>query len=153
MGIDENKEIVRRFVMGNARGDPSVIDELTSLTFVAHALDNGLNPWDKSGGGGEMGRDALKDIPVSRLRSFPDYSEKIEDIFAQGDRVSIRTVWTGTQKGSYRNINPTGKKVTVNKMAVYRLEHGKIAEIWAMNDFLSMYQQLGVLPPTGEIGK
>ncbi|MBN2239440.1 MAG: hypothetical protein JW712_06685 [Dehalococcoidales bacterium] len=38
MGIEENKEIVRKFIERYGKGDSSVVDELTTDDFVFHAL-------------------------------------------------------------------------------------------------------------------
>ena len=37
----------------------------------------------------------------------------IEDIVAEGDKVWVRVTATGTHKGEYRGLAPTGKKITL----------------------------------------
>jgi predicted ester cyclase len=43
---------------------------------------------------------------------------------AQGDKVVVRNLWTGTNA-------ETGKRVEFHGFVMWRIEHGKIAERWA----------------------
>jgi predicted ester cyclase len=79
--------------------------------------------------------------------AFPDYHITIEDVVAEGDKVVLRFHWSGTHKGEFMGIAPTGNKVTVTAMSMHRIEGGKEAEQWGELDRLGMMQQLGVVPP------
>jgi predicted ester cyclase len=46
-------------------------------------------------------------------------------------------------------IAPTGKRVTVTEMAIFRFCGGKIVERWTEVDRLGMLQQLGAVPARG----
>lgn len=48
--------------------------------------------------------------------------------------------------GLLMTVPPTGKAYTVQQIHIFRIEHGKIAEHWAVRDDLGMMQQLGVVP-------
>lgn len=50
-----------------------------------------------------------------------------------------------THKGPLRNIPPTGKKISLTGIAIYRFLDDKIDEGWALNDGLGLMQQLGVI--------
>lgn len=47
-------------------------------------------------------------------------------------------------------IPATNKSVVVKGIEVFRIENGKIAELWASMDNLGMLQQMGVIPPLDE---
>ncbi|MFC2038144.1 ester cyclase [Chloroflexota bacterium] len=143
MGIEENKEVVRLFCDRMSKGDASVIDELLTDNFVFHAMDTGR----------AVNRETLKQITLDRRISFPDLSITIDDIVAEKDRVSVRVSCRGIQRKQYGNIPLTNKNIMVARFTIYRLEDSKIAEAWNLVDTLGMYQQLGALPPTEEIGK
>ncbi len=81
------------------------------------------------------------------LSAFPDTHVVIDDVIAEGDRVVLRTTWTGIQKGVIENIPPTGRAVRFSETVIYRFESGKMVEVWVDWDELGMYRQLGVLPP------
>ncbi len=77
----------------------------------------------------------------------------IEDIIAEGDKVWVRFKATGTHKGEYRGLAPTGKKITVMGVDIYRIVNGKVVETgWIVEDTLDLYKQLGVIEYT-EKGK
>jgi predicted ester cyclase len=42
-------------------------------------------------------------------RAFPDSICTVNDIIAEKDRVAFRISWTGTHKGEFMGIAPTGK--------------------------------------------
>lgn len=66
-----------------------------------------------------------------RLRSaYPDFRISVEDVIADGDRVSARWTLRGTHRGEVFGIPPTGKEATVRGVGWLRLADGKIAETW-----------------------
>jgi predicted ester cyclase len=56
------------------------------------------------------------------------------------------TRWTsrGTHEGELMGIAPTGKRIDVTAVGIWRVSEGKIAEAWLVFDALGMMQQLGV---------
>jgi steroid delta-isomerase-like uncharacterized protein len=78
--------------------------------------------------------------------AFPDGHQVIEDVIAEEDRVVARTTFNGTHKGDMQGIPATGKSVSIPSITIFRLDNGKIAEGWLVNDNLGMMQQLGVVP-------
>ena len=49
---------------------------------------------------------------VETVRSaFPDWSNRIDEIVASGDRVVTRMTWSGTHRGPLEGIEPTGARV------------------------------------------
>ncbi|MFC2014816.1 ester cyclase [Chloroflexota bacterium] len=97
--------------------------------------------------------DQEDDEAIPFIDAFPDSLGTIDDIIGEGDKISMRWTFRGTYKEQLRNIAPTGKTATISRFVMFRLDSGKIAEIWVLNGMLNFYQQLGVLPPTEEIGK
>jgi steroid delta-isomerase-like uncharacterized protein len=90
--------------------------------------------------------DARKSIAALRA-AFPDIHFDLEDVLAEGDKVVIRWTCTGTHRGEFRGIAPTGKRVSFPGMNIYRLRDGKIVERWGVEDGLSLLQQLGAPIP------
>jgi predicted ester cyclase len=138
MSIDANNAVVRRFIvdmLGN--GQHELAEELFAADYVARSgLGSTLEP----------GPDGARKA-AARLRvGFPDVQYAIEDMIAEGDKVVVRTRWTGTHLGKYGDLAPSGKRVTSTSIHIYRLENGKIAERWLERDRLSMMEQVGVTP-------
>jgi steroid delta-isomerase-like uncharacterized protein len=97
--------------------------------------------------GVQRGAEGQKQVVESFFTAFPDINSKIEFIFEQGDDVAIHETWTGTHKGEFMNVKPSGKFITWKANALFRIKNGKIAIVWDLNDFLSVFQQIGSYPP------
>ena len=59
----------------------------------------------------------------------------------------MRVTMTGTQKGDFFGIAPTGRRVSVNQINIERIRDGRIAEHWRVTDELALMRQLGVVSP------
>jgi len=81
------------------------------------------------------------------LAAFPDIKITIHDQFGHDDRVFTYFSWTGTHKGNFNGIAPTGKQVKVEGMDIWREEGGQIQENWVVMDIMGLMIQLGVVPP------
>ncbi len=82
-----------------SKGNLAVADDLYSPMFVCHFV---IGPeW--------RGVQGIKDVVAEHRRSFPDWTEHVDDIIAEGDRVVIRFTSTGTQEGEFAGIAPTKK--------------------------------------------
>ena len=136
--LEKNKELVRRWAEVNNTGDLSQIDELLSADFVQHDL--AFLSGDKTQGPEQM-RNAMS------KPAFSDAKIVIIDLIAERDKVTKFWSWSGTHDGDFVGIPPTGKKVKMEYcISLYRIENGKIAEIWMGWSAYSVMQQLGVIP-------
>jgi steroid delta-isomerase-like uncharacterized protein len=92
------------------------------------------------------GAQLLKEVFGRLHRAFPDLHITVEDVIAEGDKVVGRNTVTGTHRGQYMGIPPTGKSVTYNEIFIARFVNGRIAETWGVVDVLSQMRQLGAIP-------
>jgi predicted ester cyclase len=60
--------------------------------------------------------------------------------------VSICVRHAGINSDSLRGLPPSNKYIDYNVMEMYKLNNGKIVEIYVVEDYLSMYQQMGIIP-------
>jgi steroid delta-isomerase-like uncharacterized protein len=95
---------------------------------------------------GVTGTQALKHVWVVLLRAFPDLHVAVEDVIAAGDKIVARNTVTGTHRGEYRGLPPTGRPITYNEIFIFRFAGGRIAEIWGVVDVLAQMKQLGMIP-------
>lgn len=80
---------------------------------------------------------------MTRIRAaFPDWREDIEDIVFEGDRIVVRYVSTGTQDGAFLGRLPSGARVRVDEISIFRIADGRIAEQWCLVDDLALFKQL-----------
>ena len=52
----------------------------------------------------------------------------------------------GTQTGPINGMEPTGRSVAFRDVTILKLRDGKIVEQRGLSDYLTMFQQLGVIP-------
>jgi steroid delta-isomerase-like uncharacterized protein len=144
MSTEQNKALVRQMVeeIFN-RGNMSWADEFLAPDFVEREeLPPGI-PRDREG---------VKQLTIMLRSAFPDFKATIDDIVAEGDKVVIRQTWSGTQKGEFMGVPPTGKSISIGVIDIIRLAEGKFVEHWGQMDSMGMMQQLGAIPAPGQSG-
>ena len=70
----------------------------------------------------------------------------VRDLFAEGDRVVVRSLFRGTHSGLFWGFSPTGRPVAVPFITIFRLAEGRIVEAWQFFDALTLLQHLEILP-------
>ena len=81
------------------------------------------------------------------VAAFPDLRMASEDVIASGDTVVARVRATGTHKGAFMGLSPTGRRVEVQLIDIIRFgADGRAREHWGVFDQLAMMQQLGAIP-------
>ena len=136
MSIEENKAVVRRF-----------FEELLSTNNFAVA-DELLSPSVRfyfAGSPVAMDLESYMEFLVARRAAFPDRRFVVEDMIAEGDKVSARFTMRGSYKGELRGIAPSGREVTMTGIDMIRLPEGKMVEDRVEVDQLGMMQQLGAI--------
>jgi predicted ester cyclase len=102
---------------------------------------------------GLVGPQGVKDYLYEPwFAAFPDAQFTLEDLIAEGDKVTFRATLRGTHRGEFMGIAPTGKHVTMTAIGIGRIEEGKIAEGWQSTDVLGLLQQLGAIPQMAQGG-
>ena len=81
------------------------------------------------------------------FQAFPDLHWTVEDMIAEGDKLTTRITMEGTFKGEYLGNAPTGNKVKLSMIIITKWRDGKEVEAWAVYDQLALYRQLGITPP------
>jgi steroid delta-isomerase-like uncharacterized protein len=118
-------------------GDIAGFGDLVADGFVEHEDTPGFAP-DKAG---------TLDWFRALLQAFPDLSMTVEDLVAEGDKAVARVRVTGTHRGDFLGIPPTGATGDVQLIDIMRFDSdGRVSEHWGVADMLSLMQQLGVVP-------
>jgi steroid delta-isomerase-like uncharacterized protein len=138
MSLDENKALVRKWIDVYNTHNMDSFDEFIAPEYYDHT-----NKVDKEG---------LRQLFTMGFTGFPDWHEVIDDIIAEGDKVWIRISYTGTHTGEFLGVAPTGKKVTMTGVDIYRIEKGKLVEYWNVSDAKNFNIKLGLIEYT-EQGK
>ncbi|MBW7885468.1 MAG: ester cyclase, partial [Caldilineaceae bacterium] len=127
------------------QGNLDLIDERYAEDYVRH----------EAGYPAELvGTEGLK-LFVQTLRSgFPDWHCTAEDLIAEGDKVVVRYLCSGTHTGEWYGLAPTGKQIEFADIIIHKLADGKVVEDWSQYDSLGWMQQLGfeLTPPQPTTG-
>ena len=123
---EENKAIARRVYEIVSTGDFGRATEIVD----PDAPDNELLPDDPPA----KLIDTFKETFSEARAGFPDLSVTVEDVMAEGDRVTARVVMRGTHQGEFQGLAPTGKRVEVRAIDMFRISSGKIVEHWGHSD-------------------
>jgi len=139
MSTQDNKALVQRFFeeVINQK-NLAALDQFVSPTAVNHTVPSGL-PQGPS------------QFLSMHLNAFPDVKATVVDLLADGDKVVALVSIHGTHQGAFRAASPTGKPITVMAINIFRIENGKMVEHWGLADRLSALQQLGIVPPPGQV--
>ena len=131
--VDETKELVRQAYDALNRG---AIDE-----FGRFLSDNFQEITRK--GTTRNKNECLAGL-IEVKKAMPDVRYDIQEIIAEGDRVAVVENYSGTMKGPMRGSKPTGKKMSVTAVDVYKIKNGKLTEVRSVFDMASLTNQLGI---------
>lgn len=138
--IEAHKLMLTRMLESISAGDISGFTDHLAPDYVRHcqAMPAGLQEI--------RGREAMHAWLVANQATFPDYTEEIEELVAEGDLVAWRSRGRGTMAGPMGPFPPTGRSMDLVILGMHRFENGRIAETWTSWDNLAALTQLGLLP-------
>ena len=79
--------------------------------------------------------------------SMPDQRITLKKMIAEGEYVAALATYSGTQTGPMGDFPITGNFAEVHYLSMFRIEDGKVAELWVEWDNLAIFTQLGLFPP------
>ncbi len=137
MSTEENKAIIRRMTeeLYN-QGHIEHADDFFADTYVHH---DPASPHVRD-------RDGLKETVRAFRAGCPDLQITTDDLVAEGDQVTKRWTIRATHTRDLSGLPPTGKRIALSGLELFRLADGKIVECWTAYDNLSLLQQLGAIP-------
>ena len=113
--------------------NPSALKDILAPTVVHHAAGGYPQLLDEGG---------VTSMMADFLAAFPDLRYRFDLVIDKDDYVVERYTATGTQTGPLGNLPPTGRTATWTGINIFRIECGKIAEVWSEVDAVSRTQQL-----------
>jgi len=139
VSLEENKEIIRCLVEAFNKHNVTLLDELISPDFFDHDFQL-------------TGLESYKQTETINFKVFPDIHRTIYDIIAEGDKVWVHFEDTGTHTNEYRGIPPSGNKITLTGVHIWRIADDKVVEKAGIYDQMDFFKQVGVIEYT-EKGK
>jgi steroid delta-isomerase-like uncharacterized protein len=130
-----NKALVRRFYDEVwSGGNLAVADEVFAEDYVRHDLrPSAALP----------GPEGQKRIAEDFRAAFPDLRFEVEIVVAEDELVAARWTASGTHRGRWGAIEPSGRRATFSGVNIFRFENGKVVELWNHRDDLGLMEQLG----------
>jgi steroid delta-isomerase-like uncharacterized protein len=99
---------------------------------------------------GSLDNDQLTGVGQMFASAFPDLTVTIHEQIAEGEQVVTRMNFAGTHRHDFQGIPGTGKSIELEGYILDRIVDGKIVEHRAMFDTMTLLQQLGVIPTSGQ---
>jgi predicted ester cyclase len=90
-----------------------------------------------------IGREAFLGFLMREAATFPDAVERILLLVEEGSHIAARLHFRGTQTGALGPFAPSGRVLEAEFVCIFRMEAGRIAEVWAQWDNLNALVQLG----------
>lgn len=140
--LEANKDLVRQFAAAINAADWDTLDSLVTEDFRRHSQatpDVQVNS-----------RADFRKLQESFFASMPDQHITVDILVAEGDKVAAYATYAGTLTGPMGDFPPTGKSAESKFISIFRIEGGRIAELWVEWDNLAMLAQLGLFPPPSE---
>jgi predicted ester cyclase len=141
---DENKTLARRFFLEYFNEKQQhILGELfappTTLHYRGQDHIHTVDEWNT--------------ILGMWMTAYPDLHYTIDDMIAEGDKVLVRTTYSGTHLGDFWDIAPTGKAMRATEMLLVRIADGRIVEAWEEYDEIGHRWQLGwdLAPRPGDL--
>ena len=120
------------------QGDYDAGEALIADDFVEHEeLPPGVPP----------GKAAPRGMVTMMRAAFPDIHVTIEDMLQDGDKVVVRSRFSGTHEGEFMGIPATGNKFDIAVIDIVEFRDGKAVAHWGVMDNAAMMEQLGVAGP------
>ena len=147
--IAENKDLVRRFVAATNELDFAVLDQIVAPDVVRHSQSTP-----------DLVVTSVEDLKAFLAQdaaTMEGANVEVHTMVAEGDRVAgvgnagvlvvaLYGTFSGKHVGNFGPIEATGKTVSANLHAMFRIEDKRIAEFWVLWDNVHVLTQLGHSP-------
>ncbi len=135
--LEANKELFLQYVEAYNNKNVDRLDELMAPDFARHSqAATEVNSLEE-----------FKADLAQAAEAFPDAYMEFETIVAEGDKVAAYGTWTGTQEAAWGPFPGTGQRADLKFFYLFRVEDGKLAEMWTEWDNVGFLTQLGHFPP------
>lgn len=89
----------------------------------------------------------------SFLAAFPDWHQEAREFVSDDRTVVARMRCTGTHRGEWQGLQPTGRRMKIDEVYFFRISDGRISGLWGLEDTWTRMQQLaGQNVAPGQLG-
>ena len=76
------------------------------------------------------------------VRAFPDYRWELRRVVVDAPWIAAHVTDTGTHREAFRGVQAIGRSIAVPEFAFYRVDAGRIAEVWGSAFHVHLLAQL-----------
>jgi predicted ester cyclase len=76
------------------------------------------------------------------VAGFPDFRWELRHLLVNEPWVGAHLRDTGTHRGAYLGVEASGRSITSDELAFYRIEAGRIAEVWGTPFHAHLVEQI-----------
>ena len=92
--------------------------------------------------GTERGLDAYAAELQAVVHAFPDYRWELRRLVVDAPWIAAHFTDTGTHREAFLGVQATGRSVAIPEFAFYRVDAGRIAEVWGSGFHVHLLEQL-----------
>jgi steroid delta-isomerase-like uncharacterized protein len=129
---DASKAIVQGLYDRVNAADFDVVEEVLSEDFIEHEEVPGLAPT----------RAGVRQMFEMFHASFKGATFEVDDVIADGDKVSVRGRLTGIHRAEFMGVPASGNAINVGLSDYFRVADGMVREHWGVMDTGALMQQL-----------
>jgi steroid delta-isomerase-like uncharacterized protein len=96
-----------------------------------------------------MSKDEVRSFYAGIHEAFEGPKLMFHEVFGGDDRLACRFTMTGSHRGEFLGIPPTGRDVSVDGITILHFRDGRCVERWSIADMLGWLGQLGAVEPPG----
>ncbi|KAL6252588.1 hypothetical protein RBB50_000307 [Rhinocladiella similis] len=89
---------------------------------------------------GTTGIEGFKQYVHEIEASFPDFYQRVDEMYVDGEHCIARMHWSATHTKDFRGFKATNKKFEYPGVAIFKIVDGKIMDVWAVGDTYGMYK-------------
>ena len=137
--VDENKALVSQLYEAIGANDEAAMAALMAADLEYYTPSKGDRTGNPEG------------FFQGQRANFPEATVTVDQLMAEGDMVAAYTSWTGTFQGDTAVLFgneldiPAGSTSDWVSAVFFRIECGKISEVWPVSDRLGQLRDLGVI--------
>ncbi len=141
--VDENKALVSQLYEAIGANDEAAMAALMAADLEYYTPSKGERTGSPEG------------FFQGQRANFPEATVTVDQLMAEGDMVAAYTSWTGTFQGDKAVFFgeeldiPAGLTSDWVSAVFFRIECGKVSEVWPVSDRLSQLRDLGVITEEG----
>jgi predicted ester cyclase len=137
--VDENKALVNQLYEAIGANDEAAMAALMAADLEYYTPSKGEREGSPEG------------FFQGQRANFPEATVTVDQLMAEGDMVAAYTSWTGAFQGDKAVLFgneldiPAGSTSDWVSAVFFRIECGKISEVWPVSDRLGQLRDLGVI--------